>query len=116
MRAKLLATTQDTPAALIAIGACSREDPHPKFFSATMMSPGFIFSMNSGLVESSMQCLASSFGSEVLRYRAGMIASVSTSAPNFQALPLNFIRTLKYWDANFRRRTQILIIESFVLS
>src|SRR5512143_3259239 len=94
MRATLLATTQDTPAALIAIGACSRDDPHPKFFSATMMSPGFIFFMNSGLVESSMQCLASSFGSEVFRYRAGMIASVSTSAPNFHALPLNFIRNL----------------------
>jgi hypothetical protein len=47
--------------------------------------------MKSGFVESSMQCFASSWGSEVFRYRAGMMASVSTSAPNFHALPLNFI-------------------------
>src|SRR5512134_2061009 len=93
MRAKLLATTQDTPAALIEIGACSRDDPQPKFFSATMISPGCIFFMKSGFVESSMQCFASSLGSEVFRYRAGMIASVSTSDPNFHALPLNFIGT-----------------------
>src|SRR5271169_1670253 len=94
MRAKLLATTQDTPAALIAIGACSRDDPQPKFFSATMMSPGFIFFMKSGVVESSMQCFASSLGSDVFRYLAGTIASVSISAPNFHALPLNFIDSL----------------------
>src|SRR5512146_2719441 len=41
---------------------------------------------------SSMQCFASSAGSLVLRYRAGMITSVSTSSPYFQALPLCSMR------------------------
>ncbi len=40
MRANEAATTQATPAALMASGACSRELPQPKFSSATMMSPG----------------------------------------------------------------------------
>ena len=35
MRAKLLATTQRIPAALIAIGTFSRDDPVPKFSPAT---------------------------------------------------------------------------------
>ncbi len=39
MRAKLLAMTTETPAALIEIGACSRLEPQPKFSSATRMSP-----------------------------------------------------------------------------
>jgi len=34
IRANVFAITRETPAALIAIGACSREEPHPKFFSA----------------------------------------------------------------------------------
>ena len=41
MRAKLLATTQAMPLALMATGACSREEPQPKFSPATMISPGF---------------------------------------------------------------------------
>src|SRR5512146_3576930 len=41
---------------------------------------------------SSMQCFASSAGSLVLRYRAGMITSVSTSSPYFQDLPLCSMR------------------------
>ncbi len=40
MRAKLLAMTQLTPAALMQRGACSRDEPQPKFVVATMMSPG----------------------------------------------------------------------------
>src|SRR3972149_1368596 len=40
---------------------------------------------------SSMQWRASSFGSEVFRYRAGMMTSVSTSSPYFQALPFSTI-------------------------
>ena len=40
MRAKLLAMTQETPAALMARGACSRDEPQPKLVVATMMSPG----------------------------------------------------------------------------
>lgn len=39
--AKVSAITQLMPEALIAIGACSLEEPHPKFFCATMISPGF---------------------------------------------------------------------------
>src|SRR4030042_3045394 len=78
--------TADAPDALIAIGACSREEPHPKFFPATMMSPGATFDANEASM-SSMQCEASSAGSEVFRYRAGMMTSVSTSSPYFHALP-----------------------------
>ena len=66
MRAKLLAMTQLTPAALMATGACSRELPQPKFSSATMMSPGFTRAVKV-LSRSSRQCLASSAGSDVLR-------------------------------------------------
>jgi len=62
--------TADAPDALIAIGACSREEPHPKFFPATMKSPFAIFDANEASM-SSMQCEASSAGSEVFRYRAG---------------------------------------------
>src|SRR5512140_1306021 len=76
----------DAPAALIAIGACAREDPHPKFFPATMKSPEETFDANEASM-SSMQCRASSAGSEVFRYRAGMMTSVSTSSPYFHALP-----------------------------
>src|SRR5450759_2610311 len=80
--------TADAPDALIAIGACSREDPHPEFFTATMKSPGATFDANEASM-SSMQCEASSAGSEEFRYRAGMMTSVSTSSPYFHALPLN---------------------------
>lgn len=37
--AKVSAITQETPAALMAMGACSLEEPQPKFFSATIISP-----------------------------------------------------------------------------
>src|SRR3970282_2583699 len=84
--------TQDMPAVFMAMGACSLEEPQPKFLSATIMSPSFIFFTNSGSA-SSMQCFASSFGSDVFKYLAGIIWSVSTSAPNFHALPLNFIQS-----------------------
>ena len=57
-----------------------RLDPQPKFLSATMMSPLFTLRMKPRS-KSSMQWLASSFGSLVLRYRAGMITSVSTLSP-----------------------------------
>ena len=49
MRANEAATTQLTPAALIATGACSRELPQPKFSRATMMSPGCTRSTNVGV-------------------------------------------------------------------
>ena len=66
MRAKLLAMTQETPAALMATGACSREEPQPKFSSATTMSPGCTRVVNV-VSRSSKQWRASSAGSEVLR-------------------------------------------------
>ena len=66
MRANEAATTQLTPAALIATGACSRELPQPKFSPATMMSPGFTRATNPASM-SSMQWEASSAGSLVLR-------------------------------------------------
>ncbi len=66
MRAKLLAITQLTPAALMAIGACSRDDPHPKFLPATMISPGFTLAGKVGSA-SSIQCSFNICGSEVVR-------------------------------------------------
>ena len=52
--------TQLTPAALIEIGACSLEDPQPKFLLATIMSPSFTFFTKS-LSMSSIQCVARIF-------------------------------------------------------
>jgi hypothetical protein len=66
MRAKLLAMTQLTPAALMASGACSREEPQPKLVSATITSPGRTRWTNSASM-SSMQWGASS--SAVFRLR-----------------------------------------------
>ena len=72
--------TTGTPLALMATGACSREEPQPKFLPPTMMSPAFTVSAKVGSM-STMQCFASSFGSKVLRYLAGMITSVSMLSP-----------------------------------
>ena len=58
--------TTSTPAALMAMGACSRDEPQPKFSSATMMSPLCTFFTKS-LSKSSRQCAASHSGSEELR-------------------------------------------------
>src|SRR3970040_59311 len=77
----------------MAIGACSREDPHPKFFPATRKSPGDTYDATAESI-SSMQCRASSAGSEVFRYRAGMMTSVSTSSPYFHAFPLSCMPAL----------------------
>ena len=66
MRANVAAITQATPHVLIASGACSRELPQPKFRPATMISPGFTRPAKEASM-SSMQCAASSFGSDVLR-------------------------------------------------
>src|SRR5271169_2886603 len=75
------------------MGACSREEPQPKFFPATMMSPACIL-RGKLLSASSITWRASSSGSDVLRYLAGIIASVSISSPNLQTLPLNSIANL----------------------
>jgi len=90
MRAKLLATTQLRPQPLRAMGACSREDPQPKFLPATIISPGFTFCANDGSL-SSIQCLANSLESNVVRCLAGIITSVSILSPNFQTLPVSLI-------------------------
>ncbi len=54
MRANEAATTTLTPDLMMAIGACSRLLPQPKFSPATMMSPFFTRRTNSGSM-SSMQ-------------------------------------------------------------
>ena len=61
--------TQLTPDALMEIGACSREEPHPKFLLATIISPTCTF-LTKSLSISSIQCVASSFGSEEFKYLA----------------------------------------------
>ena len=70
LRKKILANveamTQLTPDSLMAIGACSRDEPQPKFLPATMMSPA-LTRFTKVLSRSSMQCEASSFLSDVLR-------------------------------------------------
>ena len=58
-RAKVEAMTQLIPEALMAIGACSRDEPQPKFSPATMMSPAFTFLTKPASI-SSIQWLASS--------------------------------------------------------
>ena len=78
--------TQLTPDALMEIGACSREEPHPNFLLATIISPTCTFFTKS-LSISSIQCVASSFGSEEFKYLAGMITSVSTLSPYLNTLP-----------------------------
>ncbi len=77
MRAKLLAMTTEMPLVLMHSGACSREEPQPKFHPPTITSPGRTF-LTKSLSISSMQWAASSLASWVLRWRAGMMTSVST--------------------------------------
>ena len=66
MRAKLLAMTQLMPDALMATGACSREEPQPKFSPPTMMSPA-LTRVTNVLSMSSMQWLANSASLWVFR-------------------------------------------------
>ena len=58
--------TAAMPQPLIAIGACSREEPQPKFLPATITSPGETFAAHSGLT-GSRQCRDSSATSVVFR-------------------------------------------------
>ena len=78
------------PDALIAIGACSRDEPQPKFLFATIISPFLTRFTKSGSI-SSIQLLASSAGSDELRYLAGIITSVSTLSPYLWTMPQAFI-------------------------
>ena len=69
--------TTEMPAVLMHRGACSREEPQPKFQPPTITSPGCT-RCTKFLSMSSMQWAASSWAFWVFRYRAGMITSVST--------------------------------------
>ena len=69
--------TTEMPLVLMHRGACSREEPQPKFQPPTITSPGWTLRTKS-LSMSSMQWEASSLASWVFRYRAGMMTSVST--------------------------------------
>ena len=91
--ATILIEAQEIPQDLIARGACPLEDPQPKFFPATIMSPLLIFSKKSSSIPF-IQCIANSSGREVLRYFAGIISSVFTLSKNFQALPFIFTHFL----------------------
>ena len=103
MRAKVAAMTQEIPAVLMASGACSRLEPQPKFRVATMMSPSFTFDTKSASI-SSIQWAASSFASEVLRYRAGIMTSVSTLSPYLNTCPCAFMSVLLTSWANRQDR------------
>src|SRR5659263_86812 len=118
MRAKVAATTQDMPDCLSAMGACSREEPQPKFLPPTIMSPGFTLFIKS-LSISSMQCKASSLGSVVLRYLAGIITSVSTLSPYFITFPFAFIlapfcrqKKIRIFNKAILRRHNLLCLQS----
>ena len=80
LRAKEGAMTHLTPLDLRARGACSREEPQPKFFPATTMSPGSTVLAKSASI-SSMQWEARAAGEGSFRCRAGMMTSVSTLSP-----------------------------------
>ena len=55
-----------TPLALITPGACSREEPQPKFLPATMISPAFTLGANVVSI-SSIACSANSFQSAIAK-------------------------------------------------
>ena len=72
--------THFTPQALMETGACSREEPQPKLAPATMMSPSSTVEAKSASM-SSIQWEARALGSGLLRWRAGIMTSVSTLSP-----------------------------------
>ena len=88
--AKVDAITQLIPLDFIASGACSLDEPQPKFFFATIISPLLTF-FAKFLSISSIQWIANSLGSAVFKYLAGIITSVSTLSPYLKTLPLAFI-------------------------
>ena len=56
----------ETPEALMAMGACSRDEPQPKFLPPTITSPGETVEANSGF-PSAKACFASKAPSETLQ-------------------------------------------------
>jgi len=75
---------------LIAIGACSRDEPQPKFCPPMITSPGVTFLEYSGLI-SQNTFFASSSGSMVMLNRPGMISSVFRLSSNFHALLIGLL-------------------------
>ena len=87
MRANDFAMIQRMPRALITSGACSLEEPHPKFFPATMISPCLISPASSGLKGLNPYCFISSTLFSA-KYSVGIMISVSMSSPKIQTLPV----------------------------
>ena len=81
---------QLTPAVFKHRGACSLDEPQPKFLLATIRSPGCTFFTKSGSI-SAIAWLASSCASKEFRYLAGMITSVSTLSPYLKTCPFALI-------------------------
>ena len=88
IRAKDFAMTHCTPSALMISGACSLEDPHPKFFPATIMSPFWICPASSGRRGLNPYCFISSMVFSA-RYSVGIMISVSISSPSTHTFPVN---------------------------
>ena len=88
IRAKDLAMTHWIPSALMISGACSLEEPQPKFLPATMMSPFRICPASSGRRGLKPYCFISSMVLSA-RYSVGMMISVSISSPRTQTRPVN---------------------------
>ena len=95
MRAKDSATMQLNPASIRDRGACSLEEPHPKFFPATRMSPFPTMGTKPGLTFSNMKSLRWSRFVDTRR-SAGMIWSVSTSSPNLHTFPSTVLDTIQF--------------------
>ena len=77
------------PNALMISGACSLEEPQPKFLPATMMSPFCICPASSGRRGLKPYCFISSIVF-MARYSVGIMISVSISSPSTQTLPVIF--------------------------
>lgn len=78
--AKLLAMMQRMPAVFSTEAAISREEPQPKFFPATMQSPGRSFAARSGR-RGSNRWGTMSRREDLARYFVMMMTSVSMWSP-----------------------------------
>lgn len=83
-----MAMTQRIPRAFTTSGACSLDEPQPKFFPATMISPFPIFAASSGRRGEKPYCFISSMVF-MARYSVGIMMSVSMSSPSTQTFPVN---------------------------
>ena len=81
------AITQETPDNFMMAGACSLDEPSPKFLPPITKSPFPTFEANCGSA-SSRTCFANSLRSDLRwKYLPGAIRSVDISSPNFHAFP-----------------------------